>query len=213
MPNKMLFVCFGFLLVLSHAVYADGQSYQATGDVTMNGVGCPTCSENIAFSVDLDYQQVSPAGAPYPLYSIFATNLQSIWSGTLGSMTATIPSTPTWGGYYLNMFGPNGDEVDLNGTFPDGTATPVAPTIYSADLYSCFTADCVSDFVPTNLQQNGSVPLSGIFFPETLSNVTVTSVPPTAVPEPSTILLLILGLAALGLLLHITNRVGHSRQF
>lgn len=152
------------------------------------------CTETIAFSFGFGYQYDSQ----YDYYQAFATDTQTSWSGVLGSFTST---STGWGylstnGNYFPLFDASGDEVDIN-VGQNATATlPTAAPTFGAVLWSCYSATCLVDLDPfyTGPPPQGQADALGIISPVSGDfNL-------TAVPEPSGLPLLGVGLLALGVM-------------
>lgn len=152
------------------------------------------CTETIAFSFDVGYQLRPDLGNSYLLY---LTNLQETGSGALGSFTLSFPGQEDFVSNADNHFVPLGDadfEIDIH-MAENMVPAPVAPSLLDfADLYSCETATCITDFAPAGFQ-GSTPPIFGLHNP---SGPVVSSV--AMIPEPSTSDLLLFGLFALGLL-------------
>lgn len=147
--------------------------------------------ETIAFSFDLGYQFLPGLD----VYRAYIADLAETGSGALpftGSSAA-----PTFVSDADNHFIALGDadfEVDIH-LAENIVPAPVAPSLLDfADLYSCETATCITDFAPSEFQ-TATPPISGLHSP---SGPVVSSV--AMIPEPSTSGLLLCGLFALGLL-------------
>ncbi len=147
--------------------------------------------ETITFSFDLGYEFLSSLN----VYQAYVANLAETGVGAL-------PFTGSSAGPILvsnadNNFIALGDadfEVDLH-LAENFVPAPVAPSLLDfADLYSCETATCITDFAPAEFQ--GSTP--PIFGLQNPSGPVVSSV--AMIPEPATSGLLLCGLFALGLL-------------
>jgi PEP-CTERM motif len=171
--------------------------YDVTGAALLVGnnvcSGLP-CTETIAFSLDFGWE-------PYLTeYEAYVSNLQAVGSGALGSFT--INSGPGKGGFgfggdpFLALFDAAGDEIDLDPGIsmptsrdPVASLTPSAPTFYLT-LWSCKTMTCVTDFYPPDLQSGPPFAFGNVIYGTVQYTV-------TAVPEPSAIALLALGIMAL----------------
>jgi hypothetical protein len=96
---------------------------------------------------------------------------------------------------------PSGDEIDIywNSLNFDALSSvaPVAPSFFpGADLYSCLTDTCITDFIPPDRRSGfGASPPVYATFVGGPAEFTVT---PIATPEPSALGLLAFGLFVLG---------------
>jgi len=180
------------LLFCATAVRADGSSgvvtYDINGTMTLSGnSSCPTCTETIGFSFDLDSTSpLSPIGSPCnntlgngdPCVVGPVTTSSSGPLGVFGSNGSLEPDH----GLYVGFFNGQGDEIDLYLGFGNGTSAPVA---LPSNLFSCDSAVCASDF-------GGAPPYSF----DVSAQLTATD-PLATAPEPSSLMLPGMGLAAL----------------
>jgi hypothetical protein len=155
------------------------------------------CTETIAFSFDLGYEFFGENS-----YLPYLTDFRANGSGALGSFTEGPFAGPSFLGAAGNYFAffPTPDELTEIDVYVAQTspsqfyAAPIAPTILDhADLYSCGDITCLTDFAPWLLPFWNGTSANGIF----LGGPVVSTV--RAIPEPSTLSLLVWGLLALGL--------------
>jgi hypothetical protein len=159
--------------------------------ITGNNTCTPApCSEAVAFSFDLGYQEITQPNPQYDYYDFTDTNFTSIWTGDIGSPALgggrIFDLDPGYAGCYdyMEMFDVGGDEADI-GLCTSSTPTPEIPLVSYGDLYHCETAACASEFPYESLSAGSPV----------LEDVSITPIDPT--PEPPTIILM--GLGILGL--------------
>lgn len=150
------------------------------------------CTETIAFSFDLGYEFNPEA----PTYRAYISNVADNWSGPLGSFSQTITglgATANADQNDLAFSDPTGEEIDIHVIQGFVSTLPSAVTFSSyADLYSCGTTTCVTDFAPSFFQGR-TPPVFGLFVGGP-AEFTV-----TAIPEPATFSLLLCGLFVLGI--------------
>jgi hypothetical protein len=166
------------------------------------------CTETVAFSFDVGYQFLPNFNA----YEAYLTDLVGSGSGALGSFIQSDVGPFFLGNPIFPFNDPAGllpgacigsPDAQLFGFAPGGNginlhlcqafvSTPAAPSISGADLYSCQTSTCLTDFAPAPFQGHG-LPQNGIFL---FGPVEFTV---TAIPEPATLTLLFSGLLLLGL--------------
>jgi hypothetical protein len=91
---------------------------------------------------------------------------------------------------HIGFFDSAGDEIDIH-LAEFVVPTPVAPSIIGADLYSCATTTCLTDFAP-QLVPFGA-PQFGIFLGGPVESKV------TAIPEPASFALLLSGILLLAL--------------
>lgn len=171
--------------------------FDVTGSLTITGTnacGGP-CVETVDFSFDVTWDEFAPG----EFNPVILPGAQVTSSGPLGSF---MPPVGSIGNNFIALFdglgSPIQDEIDI-----DVLNAPIASSpqpldlgpggIGGADLYSCGTATCVTDFADAVFPNSG-VPAFGIFLPGTVHYTE------TALPESSTLsyLLLALGLGLLG---------------
>jgi hypothetical protein len=169
-------------------------TYAVSGSLTLTGnPACAesACMETIAFSFDLGYQFLPGSD----LYRAYIADLAETGAGALpftGSSTG--PIFVSAAGNHFIALGDADFEVDIH-LAEDFLPAPVAPSLLDfADLFSCGTATCITDFAPS-MFQTATPPISGLHSP---NGPVVSSV--ATIPEPATSGLLLCGLLALGLL-------------
>jgi len=147
--------------------------------------------ETIAFSFDLGYQFLSGLN----IYRAYIADLSETGSGALPFTGGS--AGPIFVSSADNNFIALGDadfEVDVH-LAEDFLPAPVAPSLLDfADLFSCGTATCVTDFAPSAFQ-TAIPPISGLHSP---NGAVVSSV--ATIAEPATSGMLLCGLLALALL-------------
>lgn len=149
------------------------------------------CTETIAFSFDLGYE-FSP---DTPTYRAYISNVADDWSGALGSFSLT-STGPEGVNAAKNVFGftdPAGDDIEIDILQGFVSAPPVTPSLGGADIWSCGTTTCLTDFAPSFFQ--GATPPVYAVLTGGPAEFTVTTI-----PEPATLTLLVGGLFALGLM-------------
>lgn len=169
--------------------------YAVSGTLSLTGnnacAGLP-CTETIAFSFDVGYQFLPDLS----VYQAYVADLTENGSGALGAFTESVPG-PIFVSNADNHFIGLGDadfEVDIH-MAENIVPAPVAPSLLDfADLFSCETATCITDFAPSEFQ-GSPPPIFGLRSP---SGPVVSSV--AMIPEPATSGLLLCGLFVLGLL-------------
>jgi hypothetical protein len=187
------------LLICSVPAMADGlpaplpPEWNVTGALLLVGndvcAGLP-CTESVAFSFDLGYQ---PLGFGFG-YEAYFTNFRDSGSGALGTFTEQGGSGESFVNAERNHIGlglPVGTEIDLHlSVFVE--PAPVAPTVVFADLYTCFTSTCATDFAPPEFSSL-PLPINGVMTGAIVQSTVTTT------PEPATLTLLVSGIFLLGL--------------
>lgn len=169
-------------------------TYAVSGSLTLTGnpacSGAP-CMETIAFSFDLGYQFLSGLD----LYRAYISGLAETGAGALPfTANSAGPIFVSPADHNFIALGDADFEVDIH-LAQDFLPAPVAPSLLDfADLFSCGTATCITDFAPS-VFQTATPPVSGLHSP---NGPVVSSV--ATIPEPATSGLLLCGLLALGLL-------------
>ena len=171
--------------------------YAVSGTLSLTGNNVSVCggfcTETIAFSFDVGYQFLPDLN----IYQAYVADLTENGSGALGSFTISSPGGEDLVSNADNHFIPLGNadfEIDIH-LAENLVPAPVTPSLLDfADLYSCETATCITDFAPSGFQ-GSTPPIFGLHNP---SGPVVSSV--AMIPEPATSGLLLCGLFALGLL-------------
>lgn len=149
------------------------------------------CTETVAFSFDFGYQFLPDLD----VYQAYLLNFAESASGALGSFTESFagPFPPSEADNHFIALGNSDFELDIHSSVGIVPA-PVTPSLLDfADLYSCETAACITDFAPSDFQGEAP-PIFGLHNPSGPVVYTV-----TAIPEPATLALLLCGLLTLGL--------------
>jgi hypothetical protein len=207
---------FSFLSVPAHAAPAPVASFAINGTLSITGnnnCGGP-CVETVEYSFTLDYFLITAANVPAPptiqagCYADLVNGLtQSCYQASSVGPVLASSSGPLaffgdngagccyfYNAYYLPLVNaliyPEADEIDLEigniVTYPSAGI----PTPYAIDsvLYSCTSAACQADF---GYPHYGSAEFAA------------TRVP---VPEPSTLILVALGILALGMFVAVFHK-------
>lgn len=134
------------------------------------------------------------------------SDLQANGSGALGSFTYNVagPSAFKAAMNFLAIRDAADDEFDINLSVLVVPA-PVDPSFGFGSLYSCFTSTCVTDFAPPSFQ--GRTPPEFALLVGGPAEFTV-----RAIPEPSTLPLLVCGLFLLGRSAHQTPYSKKAKQ-
>ena len=185
-----------FVWLSAAPVRADGlpiflpPSYTVSGALLIVGdnacSGLP-CTETVAFSFDFGYQFLGKN-----FFVPYVAHLLANGSGALGSFTNS-NAGPLFVDPEMNHIGfgdTAGDEIDIH-LSEFVVPAPVAPSIIAADLFSCATTTCLTDFAP-QLVPLGA-PQLGIFLGGSVESRV------TAIPEPAMLISLVSGILLLGL--------------
>jgi hypothetical protein len=135
-------------------------------------------------------------------YEAYAFNFVDSGSGALGSFTESFAGPTQLGGgppFGYLVAGSPGGEIDIY-AYPF-SETPGPPSLGAASLYSCYTTTCVTDFIPTTLQ-NGDVGVSGVGFQPPVQAIFLYApveftATPVSTPEPPEWMLLLAGMIGL----------------
>ncbi len=147
------------------------------------------CTETIAFSFDLGYEFYPDE----PTYTAYIENVTDTWSGALGffSLTSTGPEAVNAAKNVVGFVDPAGDDIEISIDQGFVSTPPVTPSLEGADLWSCGTTTCLTDF-GFPFDQTRTPPVYGILTTGP-AEFTVRTI-----PEPATLTLLVCGLFVLG---------------
>jgi hypothetical protein len=165
------------VLCLGSIAHADsaGTIYDINGHMTLTGDGsCPSCVETINYSFVLDESTTCPISIAACIVGAVSTSS----SGPLGTFSSEDRLLPDHG-IYLGFLNGLGDEMDMY----LGISGP--PTALPSNLFSCNSSACVTDF---NV---------GSEYGFTVANQFTATDPSPTVPESSSLLLSVIGLASL----------------
>jgi PEP-CTERM motif len=186
------------ILCCASIVRADGSSgitsYDINGSMTLTGnSSCPSCTQTIDFSFTLDFG-VPEAGNGIPCFAddeptCIAGPVSVSSTGPLGSFSGYGNLDPDHG-WYTGFINHAGDEVDLYMNLGDFSGA-TAPSAMPSNLFSCQSSACVADFSTVG---GGFSEFEYQF--NVAAQFTATD-PSRAVPEPSSLLLSVIGLASL----------------
>ena len=189
----VLILASGFAAIPAHA--DDVLTYDMTGSFTLVGYDLCSgpCTETFDFSAVLT---LTPVAGPVPdVYQATTTSLASSAYGALGDFSGIFAGL-NQAGYFGFFPGPDFNEVDmyLNGVGSSYYASlPI--TFASAAFYTCASAACRADFFNSVCSGLGCIGSADQADLTTDGVITLTA----AVPEPSTLTLLLTGMFILGL--------------
>jgi len=167
----LFFSVVGLTAVPAQATSIGPYTYTVDGQLSIvgNDVCGGPCIETVHF--DFRFQWVDTGSIVFQI-NIIPGFTEITASGPMGETGWRTVEGLFYSPYYFPM-GNSSGEIDLD--MPDNTftVTPwIGPTFYASELYSCFTQVCVTDFVGSSQNPDGSgvPPFYGIFLGGTVQS-------------------------------------------